>query len=612
MKKKLMKNLPLLFLLFTYTLSFSQKENNVWYFGNESGIDFNTAPPTVLTDGKMNAYEGCASVCDDTGKLLFYTNGSYVWNRNHLLMPNGKQLDGGSSSSQAVIIVKKPGSSFIYYIFTTAQRGTEDGLRYSIVNMQLENGLGDVTDKKNIPIVTPTCEKVTAVQHKNGKDFWIITHLYDSNAFHSYLFTNNGISMTPVVSNVGKFLYSNILKSNAAGYLKVSPSRKKIAIANYTAGVEILDFDNSSGILSNAIFLEFNEPVNAYGVEFSPNGSVLYVSRISVNQSLNLLHQYNLLGSATNIINSMVEIDAISTDEGAYGALQTGPDLRIYLTKGGGRELAVIKQPNKLGLNCEYDPEGVFLEGKISSFGLPMVSDIPYIPVSFTAQYFCLGNTTIFTPTPIEMIDSIHWNFGDPTSTTNTSDSIIGQHVFSDTGYFDVTLTTVVDDNLYTTTQTIHIRSTPPFTLGDDRNICEGEKIHFDLKHLHSKYLWQDGSKGPRYTIEEEGIYWLTIHSNNCVQTDSVLIEIEDCFEIPNIFSPNNDSYNDFFKIKGIQYKTWNLQIYNRWGRLIHESLDYKNDWDGDTVSDGSYYYILSSQEKGEITSYKGWVEIVR
>lgn len=121
MKKNLTRTLSFIFLFFTYTLTTAQKENNIWYFGNESGINFNTTPPTVLTDGKMNAYEGCASVCDDTGKLLFYTDGSYVWNKNHLLMPNGKQLDGGNSSSQSVIIVKKPGSSFIYYIFTTAQ-----------------------------------------------------------------------------------------------------------------------------------------------------------------------------------------------------------------------------------------------------------------------------------------------------------------------------------------------------------------------------------------------------------------------------------------------------------------------------------------------------------
>lgn len=65
--------LILLFLVINTQVSFAQKRANVWYFGNKAGITFNTNPPTALTDGKLNTNEGCATICNENGQLLFYT-----------------------------------------------------------------------------------------------------------------------------------------------------------------------------------------------------------------------------------------------------------------------------------------------------------------------------------------------------------------------------------------------------------------------------------------------------------------------------------------------------------------------------------------------------------
>ena len=62
---------------FTSTVR-AQGEANIWYFGNNAGLDFNTNPPTPLTNGALNTSEGCASVADKNGALVFYTDGITV------------------------------------------------------------------------------------------------------------------------------------------------------------------------------------------------------------------------------------------------------------------------------------------------------------------------------------------------------------------------------------------------------------------------------------------------------------------------------------------------------------------------------------------------------
>ena len=138
-------------MLFALQNIFAQKEANIWYFGEYAGIDFNTGTPVALTNSAMSQGEGCASISDSAGNLLFYTNGIKVWDKNHLEMPNGNNLLGHNSSTQSAIIVKKPRSSILYYIFTTdaAHNNLQNGFNYSIVDMSEQNGNGDVVSKNN-------------------------------------------------------------------------------------------------------------------------------------------------------------------------------------------------------------------------------------------------------------------------------------------------------------------------------------------------------------------------------------------------------------------------------------------------------------------------------
>ncbi len=141
----------------------AQLQNTNWYFGSEIGLNFSdgTQDPTILTNSLMDTSGGSASISDDLGNLLFYTNGINVWNNLHTIMPNGSGLLGGTNISQSVIIVPDPSDTNKYYVFTNQGDSMgASGLYYSIIDMTLDNGSGDIVtnDKKpaeDVPKVTP-------------------------------------------------------------------------------------------------------------------------------------------------------------------------------------------------------------------------------------------------------------------------------------------------------------------------------------------------------------------------------------------------------------------------------------------------------------------------
>src|SRR5690606_2333321 len=138
-----MKKLLFYFVLSIRFCAFSQEVATNWYFGENAGIQFADAGSiTILNDGQLNTIEGCSSISDENGNLLFYTDGITVYNRLHVIMSNGFGLLGDPSSSQSAIVVPKPNDPDIYYIFTVGSNQSLTGLKYSVVDMTSDGGLG--------------------------------------------------------------------------------------------------------------------------------------------------------------------------------------------------------------------------------------------------------------------------------------------------------------------------------------------------------------------------------------------------------------------------------------------------------------------------------------
>ena len=290
----------LFIILFCVLHVVAQKQNNIWYFGNKAGLDFNSNPPTGI-QSPLTTVEGTASICDPAGNLLFYTNGETVWDRNHDIMPNGNSLLGGESSTQAALILPLPNSCTKYCIFVTEDHFTDGGLSYSVVDMCLNDGLGDIiSGSKSIILADQTAEKITAIPHSNGSDIWIISHKLNSRDFLAYLLTPSGVSINPVISTVGSFYNSQA----HIGPVRASHNGSKIvSSATFYNIVEMFDFDAATGVLSNAndVTQIFGTQQYVYGVEFSPNDSLLYLSTTFVNSTL---YQLNLGTFESAVLNT--------------------------------------------------------------------------------------------------------------------------------------------------------------------------------------------------------------------------------------------------------------------------------------------------------------------
>lgn len=387
-----------------------------WYFGNQAAMKFENNIPIALTNSAMTQAEGVATMSDANGNLLFYTNGITIFNRNHQVMINGSGLTSNSSNTQSAFIVPFPGSPDKYYVITPGP------YNYSIVDMTLDNGNGAVmATAKNILITNENSEKVAGLLASNQTDIWLITYGASQNRFNVYKITPSGISTIPVVSPF-------TTASGFFGYMKISPDGTKIAMANFANTFHLYDFNASTGVVSNQRIINISiGGFGSYGIEFSPNNNLVYVSD---HRGQNRVFQYDItLATPELIANSVVPLTA---NVPALGGIQLGPDNKIYVARENNGFLGVINNPNIIGTGCNYVAEGISLAGKTSNLGLPgfvassLVQNQPYIS-SFSPISGEVGATVTITGTDFSTFlfnNSVTFDGTEATVTAATSTSL--------------------------------------------------------------------------------------------------------------------------------------------------------------------------------------------
>lgn len=450
-----MKKLAFCFLLLCFNFLTAQKEAAVWYFGRNAGLDFNSGAPVLLTDGALDTREGCASISDPNGNLLFYTDGLTVWNRNHLPMPNGTGLNGDPSSTQAAIIIPKSDEPNIFYIFTVDDYGGPNGLQYSILDLNLDSGLGGITTQKNILLQAQVSEKITAIQHADRESVWVVTKGWENNNFYSYQIDENGVNPTPVTTPIG--FTPQLNNRLTVGYLKASPDGRFLGSASEALGVmEIFRFNANTGVVSDLISLQdyFDNTwydMEPYGVEFSPNGKVLYVS------TRGGILQFDISNYEHDaIVNSAVRLGGVNTSTPFFGAIQLAIDGKIYCARYGGQFLDVIHEPNILGLAANYEEQGISLGSRRSLLGLPPFLT-SYFYVGIKAENLCFGDLTEFSLDVSNPVTSILWDFGDGTNATTE----VPTHVYANPGDYTVTVEVTTATGITSEIKDITIFETP-------------------------------------------------------------------------------------------------------------------------------------------------------
>ncbi len=615
-------------------------EADRWFFGQNAGLDFRTGDPVAdLNNHLLNVPTSPAIISDSTGNILFFTDGTKVYNRLGQVMPNGDGLHGFAGYTMPVIIVPKPGSDDIFYIFTVHRPKQNQfdnqqlyGFEYNEVNMTLAGGLGDVTRKNRQLLPPEMSSRLSAVRSSNGKDYWVVTHTFNSSTFYSVRVTENGVDTNNLVpSNTNGTIHAAPGETNnGIGYMKISPDGTRLAMAIHGSSVfELYDFNASSGtvsqnpIVSQAIFDD------AYGVEFSSDSRYLYGTTTSTslpqpNQTPpSYLFQFDINNGASIFTN--YDTIAVDTLGSYFGGMQLASDGRIYVSRSpyGNAAVSVIENPKRPGLNCNFAPNAVDLAGAKSRFGFPnfvqSFFDLPH----FDVENICFEDNTLFNLQNNSNVESVTWTFGDPASgAANTSAQIQGSHMFTGPGTYTVSVTEIYGGIPFGPyTEEVVVNELPQVEIGDTVYMYPGSPILLDAGEGFTSYEWSNGANTQVVRVTEPGEYWVTVQNEKCCfNIDTTLVLYFDVM-VPNAFRPggvnnifrgyasNNDAINNY-----------RMYIYNRWGQQLFLSEDIEQGWDGKVNgadAPGDVYvwiinYDVEREGKTDRISYKGNVVLLR
>ncbi|PSK95089.1 gliding motility-associated C-terminal domain-containing protein [Taibaiella chishuiensis] len=669
MKRLFTSGIILILILFA-RLSQAQGENNIWCFGDSLGLNFNTTPPSFFRHSMVTT-EGCASVCDPAGNLLFYSSGFNNWDRNNNLMPNGTGMLGNGpiwggihmgSSATGVAIARSPANPQQYYVITTdAYEDSTHNAYYSVIDMTLNGGLGDVVPgQKNIVLATNVSEGVVVQKAGECGNYWIILHDGNSPQHLSFKLTAPGISTTPVTSNAIPVPASRMTFNKEA----------TLAVSGGTA-MHLLSFDKTTGLFASLGQLSA-APMGSAGAVFSPDGSKLYAG-------INNLLQYDLslLPNLTAVQSSRIVIDT-----GMFMHLRKGPDDKIYTLRIWAKRVGCISNPDAAGSACLYNRDALtsalFPSATFSDFGNIVVVHEPRdtIATAIIDTTICqLPQVTLNAPAVHE---SYLWNTGG----TGV------QHTVNNDGIYWV----YGRDGCRLSIDSFRVRFIRFNTgLGNDTAVCKGYQLVPSPVVAGATYRWQDGSTASAFNVSQKGSYSLTTTLEGCSVTDSIAIDViiptfhlyendtlvcagttlqlhaeivpegnylwsngsteatiftdgpgtytvtaanacgafSDSVHlatmycncrpfVPNAFSPNGDGHNDVFIIElhCPAAKAYSHAIYNRYGQKVFESKTPGIFWDGAfngvACDAGTYFYTIEYKINEEKFSKKGDLVLIR
>lgn len=396
--------------LFTYCTvakaQYNTNENKVWIFGVHARVDFTSGSPVAGGISPATVLEGGTCVSNSAGNLLFYTDGDTVFNKLGMPMPSGTNISPYLtwSTSQSALVVPAIGDTNKYYIFSMEQQvGTAPDychLTYSVVNMSLDGGLGDlVPGSVGLAMNEKMGEKLIAIPG-NDCNIWVVAHKKDTSLFYVYEVNSAGVG-TPAIYNVGSVIppVGPVVDFGpfCNGVMKCSPDRTKIIMASFRTGfaargsVEIFDFDPATGVISNCQVITSE---GVYGAEFSPDNSKVYV----VSSDSSSIYQYDL--SLSSLASIQASRTKVSTGIVA-GDIKLAPDGKLYFAGSGfsGHSLGCIPFPNNAGTSCGFNSGAVDLGSGVPRMGLPNLFWRSPMPVLSGTASLCVGDPATYVST---------------------------------------------------------------------------------------------------------------------------------------------------------------------------------------------------------------------
>jgi gliding motility-associated-like protein len=589
----------LFYLSFAYLLLISciasaQKENNNWVFGFYCGLTFNTTPPSSFNSKILHDYNAAAA-SDASGNLLFYTNGLDVWDRNNNVMPNGRNLIQNygrlplNDACAEATIIPLPGNNNKYYIFSSPAgheppAGQTDPyeLKYSIVDMTLNNGLGDVVSGNKGTVVDNNVLAAICVAGNGNCDKWLIMHKTNSGDFAAYPLTSSGIG-SAVISTVGNRIYDRPFTK-----VRVSDDDRKLVFRTFDddslAGfLQIFDFNVLTGKITNPVLIDtFNgrNNSNVYAIAFSPNCKRLFYSEFdsSFNGDININQVALDLPTPVTVRNSKQLVGV----QHALGDIQSGPDNKLYFIDShfsGAAKIGVIHYPDIYGTGCKVENAAIAIpyNQAVPSYGFFNKLPANHVVSSHDSVQAC--NLPYQLTAPLPGANYI-WNTGNISQSINITQAGVywvkseqscgatridtfkvfykpysqlqnivscdnkpitvkmdplGYYNWSD-GSSGNTFTTNISGNFTVTSiigqcyyqDTFNVLIYPPQStplLPGDTLICN-EQLSANIVPYYQfdNYKWNTGSTSPQIEVKRPGVYYFSANTACGIFTDSVLV----------------------------------------------------------------------------------------
>ncbi len=265
------------------------------------------------------------------------------------------------------------------------------------------------------------------------------------------------------------------------------------------------------------------------------------------------------------------------------------------------------------------------------------VSPQPEIDIIRTPTKGCAPLKVSFDNNTSNYTYAYRWNFDDEESEDNNTSTLRNPiHTFEEPGYYEVSVNVTTDQGCSdSTTVNVRIKENPtadfianPWTAAAYTN-----SVHFINQSFNStSWKWLFGDEGisteenPDHVFEDYGDIPVTLIAYNDIGcTDSITQEVhiieEHRFYVPtaiNVYSPENNLFAPVGK--GIQYDTYEMTVFNRWGEPVFTTKDFNEGWNGrtnnnkgDYVSTGTYTWVIKLRDKfGKDHLYSGKVTVFR
>lgn len=395
-----MKKSILVFFLFMPIIVLSQGRGDTWCFGDSIRMKFSGGNLIPDSFSSVFSIEENTSISNEAGDLLFYVAPNYfhsigwpltltIWNKNNQVMQNGDSLSGSGTETNGLIIIPSTSDPNRYYVFSIDPGNFYAGLYCSVVDMSFNGGLGEVVIRDSMIINCRLSEKLSAVKHANGTDWWLVVHKMvqsdSTNVYYKLLIDSSGINFPDSQSIGTNYSLPGNFSRGLVGEMSFSNDGSRLAAVGFGM-IDLFDFNRCTGELSNWTSLGMSNPNypndTYYGTSFSPDATKFYITSGSDGGAIGHVYQFDL--NAGNILASRMDLYTSPSPDIYLGQMELGSNGKIYIASGLGffpiatdtlynLNLSVINQPDSLGLGCDLQMFSVPIATGKSYAGLPNI-----------------------------------------------------------------------------------------------------------------------------------------------------------------------------------------------------------------------------------------------